>query len=142
MKTLEERSEYGLKVFGEMLGADKAAQLREASESCGFASDIARFAVTHVFADIWGGTDIERRDRSFITLGILIATRQTLELKNHVRIAFRNGLTIRDLEGVLTQSLPYVGFPAVTSAMSAMIEVFRELEIDTTAKTSEERGLL
>jgi 4-carboxymuconolactone decarboxylase len=142
MKTIEEKREYGLKVFGEIMGPEKAAGLREVGDTTGFGSDIARLAVNYAFADVWGSDMLERKQRSFVTLAILIATRQTLELKNHVRIAVANGLTARELEGVLTQCVPYLGFPAVASATSAVIETLRELGIDTVTKTSEERGLL
>jgi 4-carboxymuconolactone decarboxylase len=38
--------------------------------------------------------------------------------------------------------VPYVGFPAVASATTAVVEVLRELGLDTETKTAEERGLL
>ncbi len=142
MKTLEEKREYGLKVFGEIMGADKAGSLRAASEATGFGSDISRLAVNYAFADVWGSDKLERKQRSLVTLAILIATRQSLELKNHVRIAVTNGVTARELDGVLTQAVPYVGFPAVATAMTVVLETLRELGIDVNTKTSEERGLL
>ena len=90
-----------------------------------------------------GRDGLERKQRSLVTLGILIANRQALELKNHVRIAVANGLTPRELEEVLIQSIPYVGFPAVASATTAMIETLREMGLDLKqTRTSEERGLL
>ena len=139
---MDERSEYGLKVFGEIMGEDKAAGLRAAANGTGFASGIGRLAIGQAFADVWGRDGLERKQRSLVTLAILIATRQTLELKNHVRIAVRNGLTVRELEEVLFQAIPYLGFPAVASATTVMIETLRELGLDTESKTSEERGLL
>jgi 4-carboxymuconolactone decarboxylase len=140
--TVTEKTEYGLKVFSELLGDKAADAMRAAVEGDGFASDIARLATHNAFADVWGDDKLERKQRSLVTLGVLIAQRQTSELKNHVRIAVRNGLTARELEGVLVQAMPYCGFPAVASATTAMLETLRELGIETTTKTSEERGLL
>ena len=142
MKTLDEKRELGLRIFGELMGPEKSVGLRAASGASGFGTDIARLAVNYAFADVWGGNQLDRQQRSLVTLGILIATRQTLELKNHVRIALTNGLTARELDGVLTQAVPYVGFPAVASATTAVLEVLRELGIDLQTKTSEEQGLL
>ena len=85
---------------------------------------------------------MERKQRSLVTIAVLIATRQTHELKNHVLIAVRNGLTVRELEEVLFQCLPYLGFPAVATATTQMLETLRELGLETESKTSEERGLL
>jgi 4-carboxymuconolactone decarboxylase len=77
-----------------------------------------------------------------VTLGALIALRQTGELKNHVRAAINNGLTVKELEEALIQTTPYVGFPAVASATTAFVEVLQERGIDASAKSPEERGLL
>jgi 4-carboxymuconolactone decarboxylase len=85
---------------------------------------------------------LERKQRSLVTIAVLIATRQNHELKNHVRIAVRNGLTVRELEEVLFQCLPYLGFPAVATATTQMLEALRELGLETESKTSEEQGLL
>jgi alkylhydroperoxidase/carboxymuconolactone decarboxylase family protein YurZ len=60
-------------------------------------------------------------------LGNLIALRQVDEIKYHVQIALANGLTVRELEEVLYQSLPYAGFPATNTAKNAMIEALRDL---------------
>lgn|SRR5487761_488126 len=139
---MDQKAEYGLQVFGELMGADRAEALRAAASGNGFGSAIAALALNYAFADVWGREGLERKQRSLVTLGILIATRQTLELKNHIRIGVRNGLTARELEEVLVQCIPYVGFPAVASATSAVVETLRELGIDTQTKTSEERGLL
>ena len=107
-----------------------------------FGSDISALALKYAFADVWGRDGLERKQRSLITLAVLIATRQTSEIRNHVRIGVRNGLTARELEEMLVQCIPYVGFPAVASGMTPVIETLRELGIETQAKTSEERGLL
>jgi 4-carboxymuconolactone decarboxylase len=75
-------------------------------------------------------------------LGTLIAQRQSAELKNHVKIGVANGLTVREIEEVLVQALPYVGFPSIASAMTAVIEALREIGLDPDAQTPQERGLL
>lgn len=139
---LNDKTEYGLKVFTELLGAEKGEAMRANMASTGFASDLGKLAVHYAFADVWGRDGLERKQRSLVTLGILIASRQVLELKNHVRIAIANGLTPRELEEVLIQSVPYVGFPAVASATTAVVETLREMGIDLQTKTAEERGLL
>jgi 4-carboxymuconolactone decarboxylase len=51
-------------------------------------------------------------------------------------------LTVRELEEVLIQCVPYLGFPAVATATTEMLETLRELGLETDSKTSEERGLL
>lgn len=140
---MDQRMERGLRVFGELLGEQAAAAMQSAVEQGeGFGAPIAALATGFAFADVWGRDGLARRERSLVTMGVLIAQRQTAELKNHVRIAVRNGLTVREIEETLIQALPYVGFPAVASAMTAVLETVRELGLDTKSRTSEERGLL
>jgi 4-carboxymuconolactone decarboxylase len=139
---MEEKAEQGLKVFEQIMGPERAAAMRANATSKGFGSDIGVLALKYAFADVWGREGLERKQRSLITLAILIATRQTLEIKNHVRIGVKNGLTAREFEELLVQCVPYLGFPAVASATTAVIETLRELGIETQTKTSEEQGLL
>ena len=139
---MNQRTEYGLKVFSELMGEKAAETLRGAAGAGGFGAAMSNLALNFAFADVWGRDGLERKQRSLVTLGILIATRQILEFKNHVRIGVRNGLTVRELEEVLIQAVPYAGFPAVASASTALIETLRELGLDKQAKTSEEQGLL
>src|SRR4051794_11150641 len=107
---MSDRIERGLKIFSELLGPQAGAAMRGVIENPQqFGAPIARIATEYAFADVWGRDGLERKQRSLVTLGILIASRQTLELKNHVRIAIANGLTPRELEEVLIQSIPYVG---------------------------------
>lgn len=139
---MDEKTEYGLKVYSEIMGEDKAATYRESVGSQSFASGVGDLALQYAFADVWGREGMERKYRSLITLAILIATRQSLELKNHVRIGVRNGLTVREFEELLIQCAPYLGFPAVATATTCVLETLRELGLETESKTSEERGLL
>ena len=139
---MEPKTEHGLKVFEELMGSERAAGMRALASTPSFGSDISALALKYAFADVWGRDGLERKQRSLITLAVLIATRQTSEIRNHVRIGVRNGLTARELEELLVQCIPYVGFPAVASGMTPVIETLRELGIETQAKTSEERGLL
>ena len=139
---MDTKLEHGLKVFGELMGTERVAAMRSSAESRTFGADITKMALNYAFADTWGREGLERKQRSLLTIGVLIASKQILELKNHVRIGVRNGLTAREFEEALIHCIPYVGFPAIASATTAVLETLRELGIATDAKTSEERGLL
>lgn len=135
-------TERGLQVFAEIMGDERAAQMRATINDTGFGSDLGRLATDFAFGSVWARDGLERKHRSLVVIGVLIAQRQTAELKNHIRIGLANGLTAAEIEEALIQTLPYVGFPAVASATGAIIEVLREQGIDTQTRTSEERGLL
>ncbi len=138
----DDRTARGLRILDELMGDGASTRMQEAIASNGFGSAIGELATHYAFADVWSRPGLERRQRSLVVIGVLIAQRQLLELKNHIRIGLRNGLTLGEIEEALIQTTPYVGFPAVASATTAIVEVLRELGIDTSTRTPEERGML
>jgi len=81
-----------------------------------FATDMTPLVKQNVFGNVWPRCGLSRRDRSLVTLGILIALRADFELRYHFPIAVRNGLTRSELEEVIYQASAYAGFPAAASA--------------------------
>lgn len=138
----DDKTDRGLAVFANMMGPDISEALRSAAASGKFGSRISLMAIHYAFADVWAQEGLHMRERSLVVLGVLIAQRQLAELKNHVKIGIRNGLTVREIEEVLYQAVPYVGFPCIASATTAVIEALREIGLNPDVQTSEERGLL
>jgi 4-carboxymuconolactone decarboxylase len=123
---MSDARDVGAKVFGEVLGGNTEAGLRESFKSDAFGIQIAKFAAEFAFGTIWSRDGLERKQRSLVTMGILIGLRQFDELKIHTQIALRNGLTVKEIEEVLYQALPYAGFPACNLAKAAMEEGLKE----------------
>jgi len=119
--------ERGIQFFGEVLGEAGAPALREHIASSDFGRECAKWAADFAFGTVWTRDGLDRKLRSCAVLGMLIAQRQTEELKYHVRIALANGLTVKELEEVLYLAVPYAGFPAANSAKQAMSAVLQEL---------------
>lgn len=82
----------------------------------GFATGLAEQTLEAVFARLWTRPGLDRRSRSLVTLGILIALRADNELRYHFPIALRNGLTKDEVEEVVYHSAAYAGFPAASAA--------------------------
>ena len=85
---------------------------------------------------------MERKQRSLVILGAMIAMRQPAELRNHVHIALNNGVSVREIEEVLITASPYVGLPCIATAITVTIQVLRERGRLSGEKTAEEKGLL
>lgn len=81
---------------------------------------MARLALEQCYGDIWSRPGLGRRERSLVTLGILIAEGHLGELANHVSGARGNGITREELTEVALHAVPYVGFPAAGQAMQVM----------------------
>ena len=109
----------GLAVFKDLLPGlipDEVTSMRDD----GFAGELS---LEHVFGALWTRPGLDRRSRSLVTLGALIALRAGEELKFHFPIALRNGLTAEELEEVVYHLTGYVGFPAATLARNVGREV-------------------
>lgn len=132
----------GLATFSRMMGEDVARRMAANADEGGFLSGTSALALDFAFGGVWSRPGLEMKQRSLIVIAILIATRHYAELKNHVRIGIRNGLTAREVEETLIQCVPYLGFPAVASAQAPVIEALREMGLDPAASTPQERGML
>lgn len=112
----------GLRVFTELMPGvlpENVSNLRDG----GFAQELAEQTMDKVFGDLWTRPGLSRRDRSLITLGALISMRATAELRFHMPIGLRNGLTVEEIEEVVYHLTAYAGFPAASEARAVGREV-------------------
>jgi 4-carboxymuconolactone decarboxylase len=115
----------GLRVFRELLpGALPDGDVDFSGD--GFASELMDIGVESVFGRLWTRDGLSRRDRSLVTLGILIALRANDELHHHFRIARTNGLSDEELEEVIYQASGYAGFPAAVTARNIAARALAE----------------
>jgi 4-carboxymuconolactone decarboxylase len=115
----------GLKVFRELLpGVLPEGDVDFGPD--GFAPELMDIGVESVFGRLWTRDGLGRRDRSLVTLGMLIALRATDELEAHFKIARTNGLTDEELAEVIYHASGYAGFPAASSARNAAVRALAE----------------
>jgi 4-carboxymuconolactone decarboxylase len=117
--------EDGLRVFKELLPGVTAPD-GDADVSRGFAPELMDIGLENVFGKLWTREGLSRRDRSLVTLGILIALRSEQELKFHFKIARTNGLTDEELAEVIYHATGYAGFPAAATAKNVAEQAFAE----------------
>ncbi len=79
------------------------------------------------YATLWTRDTITRRERSMVTIGMLVAMSQHHELRGHLVGALNNGCTPAEIAEVITHSCAYAGFPAAIAAMRTAEEVLREV---------------
>ena len=114
----------GLQVFRELLPGvlpDGAVDFH-----AGFAPELMDIGMESVFGKLWTRDGLSRRDRSLVTLGILIALRASDELTAHFQIARTNGLSDEELAEVIYHASGYAGFPAAMTAKTAAEKAFSE----------------
>lgn len=134
--------EKGLAQFASMMGDTARETFESLTKNDNLVGDMARLAADFAFGSVWARAGLRSDQRSLVTLGILIAQSHPAEIRNHFRIALANGLAPAELEEVVLQTVPYVGFPAASTATTVLIEVLREIGASRSAATPEESGML
>jgi len=90
------------------------------------APDMGTLVIDGAFGGLWARCGLTRRERSLVTLGILMALRASGELEYHFRIARANGLTPREIDEAIYQAAGYAGFPAAATAREVYAKVVKQ----------------
>ncbi|GAA3720407.1 4-carboxymuconolactone decarboxylase [Gordonia hankookensis] len=119
--------EAGLDVRSEVVGADYVAE----SLARNVGSDgepLQRFVTESVWGSVWTRPGLDRRSRSLMTIGMLVALNHHAELAVHVRAGLGNGLTRDEVVEAIIHATAYCGVPAGIAAMRVAQDVLiREL---------------
>jgi 4-carboxymuconolactone decarboxylase len=90
----------------------------------GVAPALDRFT-QETLSDVWKRPGLSPRDRSLVTLAVLIARNQTTELPMYLNAAFDNGAKPSEISEVITHLAFYSGWGNGMSAVAAAADVFR-----------------
>lgn len=113
----------GLSIRSSVMGEDFVS--RALARTAGTQSEaIQDFVTEHVWGAQWSRPGLDRRSRSLLTIGILVALRAHEELAGHVRAAMTNGLSPSEITEAIVHSVGYCGAPAALSAMRVAQAVF------------------
>lgn len=85
---------------------------------------LARFGSEVLTEDLWARNELSRRDRSIVTVAILIARHQPAELKHYVDVALDNGVTAAEISEIVTHLAFYSGWPNAMSAVAVTKDIF------------------
>jgi 4-carboxymuconolactone decarboxylase len=86
-----------------------------------------------LFGDVWRRPELSPRDRSLVTVSILIATGKAAVLAGHLGRALDNGLQPGEASGVLAHLAIYTGWPSAVSALDVYDQVYAARKVDTAA---------
>jgi len=81
-----------------------------------------------LFGDVWERPGLSKRDRSLITVAILVALYRINELPFHLARARENGISKDELVELFTHLAFYAGWPSAMTAVNIAMEVFAETE--------------
>ena len=86
-----------------------------------------------LFGDVWRRTQLSPRDRSLVTLSVLISTGKSAQLGSHLGRGLTNGIQPAEIAGMVTHLAFYSGWPNAVSALNVIESTFAERKIGTEA---------
>ena len=114
----------GMQVRREVLGSEYVDR-SEASRTP-LTEEFQDLITRYAWGEIWTRPGLDRRTRSVITVGLLVALNRDEELALHIRAALRNGVTADELKEILLHTTIYCGVPAANSAFRVAARVLAE----------------
>lgn len=85
---------------------------------------LAQYTDKGLLGDVWKRPGLSPRDRSLVTLAILIGKAQTVELPFHLNLALDNGVTPAEISEVVTHLAFYAGWANATAAIPSVKDAF------------------
>ncbi|NIG77305.1 carboxymuconolactone decarboxylase family protein [Klebsiella sp. Ap-873] len=79
-----------------------------------------------LFLDIWERPELNKRDRSLITVAALLALYRLEQLPIHLDLARQNGVSDEELSELITHLAFYAGWPAAHSALKVLDKLIVE----------------
>jgi 4-carboxymuconolactone decarboxylase len=89
-----------------------------------FAPKLGELTDEVLFGDVWEREGLSKRDRSLITVAVLIANGSTEQLVGHLARAKANGISEAEVSEIITHLAFYAGWPRAMSAVRVAREVF------------------
>jgi 4-carboxymuconolactone decarboxylase len=86
-----------------------------------------------LYGDVWRRPELSPRDRSLVTITLLIATGKTAPLAGHLGRALDNGVLPSEASGLLAHLAVYAGWPSAVAALDVYDQVYAARKIDTAA---------
>ena len=116
----------GLAVRKAVLGS--AYVERALADADDFTEALQELVTENAWGTVWTRDGLTRRERSMLTVVMLIALNRPHELTLHLRGALTNGLTKIEIREMFLHAAVYSGMPAAVDAFRTAKEVFKELD--------------
>ena len=90
------------------------------------APDYAQLTQDVLFGDVWKRPPLSQRDKSLITVTVLVALNRIEQVEFHLKKAFENGLTKEELVAAITHIAFYAGWPTAASGLTHLKKVLEQ----------------
>jgi 4-carboxymuconolactone decarboxylase len=96
----------------------------QANDVRAVAPALERYAQDRLFGEVWKRPGLSPRDRSIVTLAVLVARNQTIELPRYLNLALDNGVKLAEISELITHLAFYAGMGNAMSAVAVTKDVF------------------
>lgn len=103
---------------------------------------LARYTSSTLLGDLWNRPQLSARDRSIVTLSVLIARNQTVEMAYYLNLALDNGIKASEISEIIAHLAFYSGWGNAASAVVATKAVFAQRGITAEQLPAASRELL
>jgi 4-carboxymuconolactone decarboxylase len=90
------------------------------------APDFAKLTQDHLFGDIWERKGLSKRDKSLVTISVLVALNRSEQLESHLKRGLDNGLTKDEIVTAIQHMAYYAGWPVAVSAYEKLDKVLKQ----------------
>jgi len=87
---------------------------------------LERYLGETLFGDLWTRPDLSPRDRSIVTLAVLIGRNQPIELPDYFNLALDNGVSAAEISEIITHLAFYSGWSNAIAAVAVAKDVFAQ----------------
>ena len=120
-------AQYGVPARAQEASTTAGAKPRPSQAAIGdFDPKLAELTDDVLYGDIWERPQLSKRDRSLVTVAALIALNRPEQLRSHLMMARKNGVTQEELVETITHLAFYCGWPNAVNAISVAKEVFNK----------------
>ncbi len=87
---------------------------------------LAAYSQRTSLAELWQRPELSPRDRSIVTVSILVARGQSQALETYVNLALDNGVKASEISEIITHLAFYSGWANATGAIEVVKDIFAE----------------
>lgn len=124
---MDERSdafEAGLELRRKMFGPAGAEEAHAKASEVGL--PLQEYVTEFCFGDVWQREGLTHRERSMITVAMLMGAGRMKQVQVHLQGALANGVTKEELREIFLQAMCYVGIPAAAEATFMLEKMLKE----------------
>jgi 4-carboxymuconolactone decarboxylase len=124
MSTESKARKAGMDLRRKMFGHAGAEGAHEAASDIGL--PLQEYVTDFCFGDIWQREGLTHRERSMLTVAMLMGAGRMKQVEVHLRGALANGVTKEELRELILHAMCYIGIPPAAETTFMLERILKE----------------